>query len=47
MVLVPKKDGALRFCVDYRRLNSVTKKNVYPLSGIDDILDTLGGHEVL
>ena len=43
MVLVPKKDGTLRFCVDYRYLNSVTKKDVYPLPRIDDILDTLGG----
>ena len=41
MVLVPKKDGSKRFCVDYRHLNRVTRKDVYALPRIDDILDTL------
>ncbi|KAK8786810.1 hypothetical protein V5799_023415 [Amblyomma americanum] len=41
VVLVKKKDGTLRFCVDYRKLNSVTKKDVYPLPCIDDSLDRL------
>ena len=42
VVLVPKKDGTSRFCVDYRRLNGVSRKDVYPLPQVDDIFDTLG-----
>jgi hypothetical protein len=45
VVLVRKRDGATRFCVDYRRLNSITRKDAYPLPRIDAILDALGASE--
>ena len=44
--LVPKKCGDLRFCVDYRKFNSVTIKDSYPLPLIQDIFDQLEGESV-
>uniref|UniRef100_A0A183CLG5 RNA-directed DNA polymerase n=2 Tax=Globodera pallida TaxID=36090 RepID=A0A183CLG5_GLOPA len=46
IVIVPKKDGALRFCVDYRGLNAVTVKDAFPLPNIDNTLLALGGKKV-
>jgi len=43
IVLVRKKDGSIRFCIDFRKLNMKTKKDVYPLPRIDDFLDQVGG----
>jgi hypothetical protein len=42
-VLVKKKDSTYRFCIDYRRLNTVSKSWAYPLPRIDDCLDALSG----
>ena len=43
VVLVQKKDGTLRFCIAYRKLNAITRKDAYPIPRIVDTLDTLAG----
>src|ERR1044072_3903402 len=43
VLLVKKKEGTMRLCVDYRQLNNVTIKNRYPLPRIDDLTDQLVG----
>ena len=46
MLFVKKKDGTLRLCVDYRKLNKMTVKNKYPLPRTDDLFDQLKGASV-
>lgn len=43
-VLIRKRDGSVRWCIDYRALNNVTIKDVFPLPLVDDCLDTLAGN---
>ena len=41
--LVKKKDGTYRFCIDYRRVNAVSRKDAFPIPDIQDALDNLRG----
>jgi transposase InsO family protein len=45
IVLVRKKDGSVRFCVDFRKLNNITTKDAFPIPRIDDIFDHLSQAE--
>ena len=45
-ILVKKKDGLMRLCIDYRKLNAVTKKDANPFPRIEDIFDTLTGSKL-
>ena len=42
VLFAPKKDGRLRFCIDYRRLNEITVKDSYPIPRMDECIDSLG-----
>lgn len=42
VVLVPKKDGSLRFCVDFSKLNAVSAFDPYPMPRVDELIEQLG-----
>ena len=46
VVMVKKKDGSIRFCIDFRQLNRSTRKDSYPLPRISEVLDTLSGAKI-
>ena len=41
-ILVPKPDGTFRMCTDYRKVNSVTKTDIFPVLRMDDCIDNIG-----
>ena len=42
IVLVPKKDGSVRFCVDYRKVNAGAKFDAYPMPRVEEVFDSIG-----
>ena len=42
IVLIKKKNNKMRFCIDYRKLNKITKRDTYSLFRIDEILNSFG-----
>ena len=47
IVLVPKPDQSIRFCINYKKLNAITIKDKFPLPRIDDCLDSLAGKHII
>jgi hypothetical protein len=46
MVVAPKKNGKLKICADFRKLNAATKKDPYPLPFKNEFLNTIVRHDV-
>ena len=44
IVLVPKKDGSVRFCIDFRKLNKVTEFDAEPKPKMEEIINRMSGH---
>jgi hypothetical protein len=46
IIIIPKKNGKLRICIDFRELNATTKKDPYPLPFTDEVLNTIIGYDI-
>ena len=46
-VVMPKPDGRMRFCIDYHKVNAMSKSDAYPIPKVGDLLDRLGGARYL
>ncbi len=46
VVLVPKSDEVLRFCVDHRKLNAMTANDTYPIPFMDECIESLGSNKI-
>ncbi len=46
IVVVPKKNGKLKICANFKKLNAAIKKNPYPLPFIDEVLNTIARHDL-
>ena len=46
VILITKRDGGIRYAVDYRALNSITRKDSYPMPIVRDMLDKLNGSQI-
>ena len=44
VVLVPKKDGSVRFCIDFWKLNKVTKFDAEPMPNMKEVINKMSGH---
>ena len=44
IVFVPKKDGSVRFCIDFRKLNKVTEFNAEPMPNMAEVINRMSGH---
>jgi hypothetical protein len=45
IVIIPKKNGKLKICIDFKKLNVATKKDPYPLLFTDEVLNIVAGYE--